>query len=107
MGAITFRVLYRATAGPREEMPPTFLGIFMTYGRLFGQQMLRLGRVMVDIAKTVMDFAAEMGQAFYAIVGDAGSTGQSHVQPGDHVDSAYSSAEEVSIKSFSFINPSC
>ena len=87
-------------------MPLTLVGIFMIYGRWLGLQMLRLGHDMVDIAKTVMDFTAEVGQAFYAIVGDAGSTRQSHVQPRERVDSAYSSAEEVSIKSFSFINPS-
>ena len=87
-------------------MPLTFVGIFVTYGRRLGLQILRLGRDLVDIAKTVMDFAAEVGQAFYATVGDAGSTRQSHVQPRERVDSAYSSAEQVSIKSFSFINPS-
>ena len=87
-------------------MPLTLVGIFTIYGRRLGLQMLRLGRDMVDIAKIVMDFAAEVGQAFYAIVGDAGSTRQSHVQPRERVDSAYSSAEEASIKSFSVINPS-
>ena len=106
IGEITFRILYRAAAGSGEPMPLTFVGIFVTYGRRLGLQILRLGRDMVDIAKTVMDFAAEVGQALYAIVGDAGSTGQSDVELGDHVDAAYSSAEEVGIKFlFSFINP--
>ena len=81
-------------------MPLTFAGIFRTYGRRFGRQMLRLGRNVVDIAKTVMDFAAEVGHALYAIVGDAGSTRQSDVERGDHVDIAYSSAEEVTINFF-------
>ena len=100
IGDITFKVFYWATAGSREAMPLTFVGIFMTYGRRVGLQMLRLGRDVVDIARTVMDFAAEVGHALYAIVGDAGSTGQSDVELGDRVDAAYSSAEEVSIDFF-------
>lgn len=66
----------------------------MTYGRRFGLHMLALGRHVVDITKTVMDFAAEVGRALYAIVGDAGSTGQSDVELGDRVDSAYSFEDE-------------
>lgn len=75
----------------------------MTYGRRFGLHMLALGRHVVDITKTVMDFAAEVGRALYAIVGDAGSTGQSDVELGDRVDSAYSFEDEVKIKFFFFI----
>ena len=96
IGDIIFKVLYWATAGLREEMPPTFIQIFMAYARRFGLHILVLGRDVVDIAKTVMDFATEVGHALYAIVGDAGSTGQSDVELGDRVDAAYSSAEEAS-----------
>lgn len=100
---MTFKTLYWATAGSREETPPTFVEIIMTYGRRFGLHMLALGRHVVDITKTVMDFAAEVGRALYAIVGDAGSTGQSDVELGDRVDSAYSFEDEVKIKFFFFI----
>ncbi|EDR02952.1 uncharacterized protein LACBIDRAFT_307858 [Laccaria bicolor S238N-H82] len=97
IGDITFKVLHRATAGSREQTPPTFVEIFMTYGRRFGLQMLALGRHVVDITKTVMDFAAEVGRALYAIVGDASSTGQSDVELGDHVDSLLSAEEHGNI----------
>jgi len=104
-GHVTFRILFWTTAGSREAMPLTFVEIFMTYGRQLGLQMLGLGRCAVDIAKTVMDFAADVGYALYAVEGDAGSTQQSDVELGNRIDSGYSSAE-VSTKFFSLINPS-